>query len=207
MESKLPAPTPHSGQERLTHGGQAAAFTLLDFWRWCMSDILSNATRGVLAEFIVATATGFDRSSVREEWGLYDLTTPEGIKIEVKSAAYIQTWHKADDKHSAITFGIKETADFTTPVGERMPGKKRWADVYVFCLLHHTDRASIDPLNLDQWTFYVLATQELNAYNQSAQSISLKALQRLTAAVGYDGLAAAIRAKSRLNSTDESKQP
>ena len=166
-----------------------------------------STTRLLAATPIVATATGFDRSSVREEWGLYDLMTPEGIKIEVKSAAYIQTWHKADDKHSAISFGIKETTDFTTPVAERTPEKHRWADVYVFCLLHHPDRASIDPLNLDQWTFFVLATQEINAYNQSAQSISLAALQRLTAAVGYDGLAAAVRAKDRLNSSDESKQP
>lgn len=68
--------------------------TLLDFWKWNSSDLLSNATRGRLAEFIVATATGVDLNKPREEWVTYDLTTPEGIKIEVKSSAYIQTWEQ-----------------------------------------------------------------------------------------------------------------
>jgi hypothetical protein len=30
---------------------------------------------------------------------------------------------------------------------------QRQADVYVFALLKHQDKRSLDPLNLDQWTF------------------------------------------------------
>jgi hypothetical protein len=199
MEDTYPTTSPKSGQEHLTLDGQALDFSLLDFWRWSVSDVLSNATRGRLAEFIVATATGFDRSSVRDEWDLYDLKTPEGIKVEVKSAAFVQTWHKPDQKPSVIAYGIKETDDWVSPRAERAPGKRRWADVYVFCLLHHSDRNTIDPLDMNQWRFYVVATQTLNAYPRSNHSITLTSLERMTSPVDYAGLAAAIREQHRLN--------
>lgn len=199
MENSYPTASPKSGQERLTLDGQALDFSLLDFWRWSVSDVLSNATRGRLAEFIVATATGFDRASVRDEWDLYDLKTPEGIKVEVKSAAFVQTWHKPGHKSSVISFGIKETGDWVSPRAERVPGKRRWADVYVFCLLHHTDRHTIDPLDMNQWRFYVVATHTLNAYPRSNHSITLASLERMTTPVGYAGLAEAIREQHRLN--------
>lgn len=38
-----------------------------------MSDILSNSTRGKLAESIVGTATGTDFASPRDEWECFDI--------------------------------------------------------------------------------------------------------------------------------------
>jgi len=54
------------------------------------------AQRGVLVEFIVASAIGVDLNSVREEWGAYDLTIQDGIRVEVKSAAFIQSWEQRE---------------------------------------------------------------------------------------------------------------
>lgn len=34
--------------------------TLLDFWRWGFSDVLNNTTRGIFAEYLVATALGIE---------------------------------------------------------------------------------------------------------------------------------------------------
>src|SRR5579872_3776587 len=101
---RIPA-TIKSGEERLIYNNQQLKFKLLDFWRWSVSDILSNATRGRLAEFIVATATNMDITEVRDEWSPYDLITPEGVKLEIKSAAYLQSWFQK--KFSIISFGIK----------------------------------------------------------------------------------------------------
>ena len=56
--------------------------------------MLSNATRGRFAEFIVGTAIGLDIKILREEWDAYDLLTNYGAKIEIKSAAYIQSWEQ-----------------------------------------------------------------------------------------------------------------
>ncbi len=58
------------------------------------------------------------------------------------------------------------------------------ADVYVFALLAHADKATIDPLDLDQWTFYVMPTARLNAAVGPQKTISLSALLRLEPAKG-----------------------
>ena len=39
---------------------------------------------------------------------------------------------------------------------------RRHAQVYVFALLARTDKATVDPLDLDQWAFYVLPTAVLD---------------------------------------------
>ncbi len=39
-----------TGEESFTENGQKLNFDLKSFWRWSMSDLVSNTTRGVLAE-------------------------------------------------------------------------------------------------------------------------------------------------------------
>ena len=56
---------------------------------------------------------------------------------------------------------------------------KRQADVYVFALLAHTDKTTIDPFNLDQWRFYVLPTAALDGRTRSQHSITLRSLEKL----------------------------
>ena len=53
-------PTLKTGNEPLTIQGEALNSTLLDFWRWSVSDLVSNATRGIFAEFLVAKALGIN---------------------------------------------------------------------------------------------------------------------------------------------------
>jgi hypothetical protein len=72
------------GSELFRSAGQSLAFDVLEFWRWSASDLVSNATRGRLAEFITARALGVPTSGFRNEWAAYDLETREGIKVEVR---------------------------------------------------------------------------------------------------------------------------
>jgi len=52
--------------------------------KWSSSELLRNALRGVLAEFVVASTIDIlDKS--REEWDAYDLKAKNGLKIEIKS--------------------------------------------------------------------------------------------------------------------------
>ena len=60
--------------------------------------------RGLLAEYIVAHALDL-ADAVRSEWDAYDLLLPNGIKLEVKSAAYIQSWYQKE--YSNISFAIR----------------------------------------------------------------------------------------------------
>jgi len=175
-----------SGGEHLEFENTKIGYTLLDFWRWSVSDILSNATRGRFAEFIVGTAIGLKIENLRDEWDAFDLKTEDGIKIEVKSASFIQSWRQ--DKYSTINFSIKEAAHLDNVDSIKRGEAKRHADIYVFCLLKHKDQLSIDPLKLDQWEFYVLPTTQLNNYERGKSSIALSSLQKLTDKIGYNKL-------------------
>jgi hypothetical protein len=188
-----------SGNEPLTLNGSVIDFSLLDFWRWSVSDLLSNATRGRFAEFIVATATAVDLETARDEWGAYDLITQEGIKIEVKSSAYVQSWEQKS--LSKISFGIKASHSWDDETNKRLEIAVRSADVYVFCLLHHDNKQTCDPLNLDHWEFYVLATAELNSYTRSKNSITINSLRKLTDSVCYNRLNAQIIEKYHVQIT------
>jgi hypothetical protein len=143
-----------TGKERFKGGDIDQQYTLSDFWKWSASDLLSNATRGRLAEFIVAKALGGSGGDVRDEWGAYDITMPGGIKLEVKSAAYLQSWPQK--RFSTIMFSIKATQYVDEKTREWIKTPKRQANVYVFALLaHKLPKQGVDPLNLDQWRFYV----------------------------------------------------
>lgn len=97
--------TRKTGQETLIYNDQSLNFSLLDFWKWNTSDLLSNTTRGRFAEFIVTTTTNVNIEKIRDEWSAFDMEIPERIKIEVKSTAYIQSWFQR--KLSPISFSMK----------------------------------------------------------------------------------------------------
>ena len=179
-----------TGHERFRNGGSECDFDLLDFWRWSVSDLVSNTWRGVVAEYIVARALGV-ADGARNDWAAYDLETVDGMKVEVKSAAYVQSWKQ--DRHSDIQFGVPKRRAWDAETGILGTEARRHADIYVFALLHHKDRQSIDPMDLSQWEFYVVPTKALDERERSQHSITLGSLQKLAnKAVTYDELHAAV---------------
>ena len=185
------SPSPKTGNESFHANGQSIGFDLLSFWRWSCSDLVSNATRGRLAEFIVAKALGITTDCVRDEWGAYDLKMLEGIKVEVKSAAFVQSWHQ--DKLSKISFLTPKTREYNPDTNKLAQEQRRQADVYVFALLSHKDKPNIDPMNVSQWCFYVVPTRKLDSRTRSQHSITLPTLERLTKGpVSFSQLRAAV---------------
>jgi hypothetical protein len=182
-----------SGSEPLRTNAGPLRTTLLDFWKWSGSDLLTNAARGVFAEFLVASATGCDLRLPREAWGSFDLMTVDGIKLEVKSAAYLQSWNQPNGL-SKISFSIKEALSWDPDTNEQGSEKQRFADVYVFCLLHHEEKDTVDPLNMDHWTFYVLSIRDLERYKRSRHSITLRSLQNLAQKLTYEMVGDEVRA-------------
>ena len=106
FQSSYRDPEPLNPETFFTQKGQPTSFSILDFWTWMASDVLNNTLRGMVAEYIVSQALEAC-TPVRVEWDTVDITTPEGIKIEVKSSAYLQSWHQ--NRPSAISFGIAKT--------------------------------------------------------------------------------------------------
>jgi hypothetical protein len=65
--------------------------------------------------------------------------------------------------------------------------------VYVFALLAHQHQATLDPLDVAQWEFYVVPTATRDRRERSQHSITLKSLRALHGApVDYAGLRGAI---------------
>lgn len=178
-----------TGSEKFLNGNTS---TLMDYWAWAHSDILGNTERGKIAEYIVAMALDTHRGT-RTEWDSYDIRTEEGIKIEVKSSAYLQTW--AQKTYSRIDFGIQPTQiDNTYNTNDQT--RKRRADVYVFCVITCKEQDSVNPLDLDQWDFYVLSTNKLNDKIPDQKKICLAGIQELGARkTNYSGLYQAIHSE------------
>ena len=201
--------TPKKGGETLRLAGEEIGCTLLDFWRWSASDLVSNATRGRLAEFIVAKALGICTDVVRDEWGTCDLTMPStkpgGVKIEVKSAAFVQSWYQ--ERLSSIQFLVPKTRAYDLEKNVLSGEAKRQADIYVFAVLAEKEKERVDPLDLGQWEFYVLPTATLDARTRSQHSITLKTLCSLAGGwVGYPQLKERVSATIRASQKDTVQQ-
>ena len=149
-----------SGCSRFFNLSSNPNINLLDFWEWSASNLLVNTTRGVLAEFLVASSLGLTEEP-RNNWDSYDIKLECGVKIEVKSAAKYQAWEQKGP--SRIEFGISKPKKGDRP-----------AHIYVFCVFNE-----IEPLNLDRWDFYVLLTEHINKRCGTQGKISLTSLKRI----------------------------
>ena len=166
-----------------------------EFHAWAYDDLLTNTTRGLLAEYIVATAVGA-LTAKRVEWDRCDLKV-DGVGVEVKSAAYVQAWAQAEP--SVISFDIAPKTGWDAATNTHAAGPGRSAAVYVFCLFN-----GIDPLDVKQWTFYVLPTSVLNRQVPTQKTIRLEPLKALDPQTcTYDELDAAIRAAAAVASGTE----
>ena len=177
--------------------------SLLEYWAWAHSHIVSNSERGILAEYLVRCAVHAP-SPCRIEWDAVDVISPEGIRIEVKSSAYLQTWKQ--EKLSRIQFDIAPKNAWDSVENSYASQRIRSADVYVFCLFNSKDPDTANPMDLAQWEFYVLATSVLNELVPKQKSISLTSLQKLGAKkVSFEVLYTAIRLASKEGKNSQGK--
>ena len=137
--SRLPPNHPIAGLENLTVG---------DFWSWAYSDALNNVNRALLAEFLVAAALDL-LGELRVAWNAVDLYYRDAAGtargIEVKSAAYLQSWPQS--QYSAISFGIGKTRGWDAETGNSTTEPLRSAACYVFCLYPEKDPAKVNVLD------------------------------------------------------------
>lgn len=165
---------------------------------WGFSDILTNISRAVFAEWLVGIALEAV-DGIRPVWEYYDLDY-YGKNIEVKSISYLQNWKRSP--RSRGQFYIKaNTADF--PVDPSVPPGpnreyytdfkvKRRADVYVFCYYPEENPALVDPLNVEAWEFYVLSTREIERRFGRQATVALSRIKDATEAVSYKDLRARV---------------
>lgn len=145
------------------------------FWSWAFSDLRTNITRGVLAEFLVARAIG-DPSPLRMAWDNFDVTTPSGIRVEVKSSAYLQSWYQKEP--SKITFSGLTGREWSAKTGVMAEERTLRADVYVFAINTCRQPEDYDGLRLSDWEFRVMNAAELAEAGPGYRSITLAFLNK-----------------------------
>lgn len=176
-----------TGQEPLINPNGETVGNLIDFWRWAYSDLVGNAERGALAEYIVACALGINHL-VRISWDKYDLVTEDGVSVEVKTSGYLQTWEQKS--LSKLIFGIQPTYGWDAKSNEYEAEQKRQSDIYVFCVHKHKEQATVNPLLISQWDFYLMPTRLLNEKFKNQKTVSLSALVKAGAEMcAYQNLA------------------
>lgn len=169
-----------SGSENISHTNK----TVLDFWSWAYSDVLSNRNRAVFAEFLVASALDLT-DNVRVEWNAYDLRY-KNKKIEVKTSAYLQSWKQA--KHSLISFDIAKKRAWDSETNLTSELAERNADCFVFCLFDIKDREKANIFDVSQWKFFVIITADIGNYFGEQKRISLSRLEKICESVSFEKL-------------------
>lgn len=167
-----------TGNEEFTLYDLGACMTVRDFWSWAFSDLLNNTQRGVMAEFLVYSALRSEHpdfpTQIRKDWLPFDMISPSGRRIEVRSAAYLQSW--TTDFFSQIQYDIAPKLAWD---GKNYAAEAKWnCDLFVFCLYTALtrDRSILD---LDLWEFYVLPTSVLNSKIPKQKTIALSSLLKL----------------------------
>ena len=143
---------------------------------------------------MVGLALGGPDRDARVEWDPYDLTTPDGVKVEVKSTAYLQSW--AQKGKSTLKFNIPETTPWDVVTGLwTTTDRARQSDVYVFCVFTAVDPDTADPLDMAQWDFYVAPTSRVNEALGGQKTVTLSSLTQRVApeTVTFTGLADAVQ--------------
>ena len=180
--------------EMFLHKGEAM-FSVQDFWQYAYSQLEGLADS--LAEFFVAKALGIEKAENVNYWTAYDMAY-RNKRIEVKSTRYVHPWNTHISK--VRTFSIEPTnseywGSYKIGIDN---GKKlsRQSEVYVFCLNNNMDIGHNDPLNMDDWVFYVVPTFVINDYckdNPKQKKISLNVVRRLAnGGVAFDGIRSAV---------------
>lgn len=152
------------------------------------SDILSNRNRSIFAEFIVGSALGVV-DTPRTEWDCVDHRYNRQT-IEVKSAAYVQSW--VQEKLSTISFDIGKKTPWYAETNTWGTESIRSADCYVLCLYTETDVKRANVLNLDDWEFYILSAKTINREFKDQKRVALSRIMRVCDPVAYDGLKEAV---------------
>lgn len=157
---------------------------MLDFWESKFSNIYNM--QDVIAEFIVEKALGIDKAQNIDYLTLYDILY-KNFRIEIKETSYYHPWNENGKISKQRMFGItKANSNYETV---EMENKfERQNDIYVFCLNIGDTKESSNPMNLNNWEFYIIPTSVINKECRDNKKISLNRVRKLTKKVTYDKL-------------------
>lgn len=179
-----------TGKEVFVLNGEAMGFDFLDFWRFHYSNIYDLQDK--IAEFIVAKALGVNEAQNDQYWTLWDVSY-RNKRIEVKETSYYHSFNQEGKVSKQRIFGITKANGSYDPTKSGNTDFCRQNDIYVFCLNIGDTKETSNPLNLNNWEFYIIPTAIINEKCGNNKSISLGRIKNLGySAKRYDEIRAEI---------------
>ena len=159
-----------SEEEKFILNNKELDFGILDLWKSKYSNIFNM--QEVIAEFIVEKALGIEKSQNTDYWTLYDILYRE-CRIEIKETGYYHSWNEDGKVSMQRMFGItKANSNYESSAEENK--YERQNDIYVFCLNTGTTKETSNPMNLNNWEFYIVPTSVINEKCGNNKTINLK---------------------------------
>lgn len=154
--------------------GRPIDLTVTSFWAWAYSGLIDNKNRGVLAEFIVAKALKI-KTTAHDPWGTHDLISTAGTAVEVKSTGYLQAWNQRRLSRP-VWQSLRSRRSETTADGGWLLADARSAkgQIFALCLFTATDHVRANPLNLDQWAFWLVPGADITTNSIGLTTIEKK---------------------------------
>ncbi|MDH2907924.1 MAG: hypothetical protein PXX83_07515, partial [Candidatus Nitrosotalea sp.] len=134
---------------------------------------------GMMGQYIVAWALGIDNIS-NDTWQSYDLLSPNGKKIEVKTTSYLQVWKQV--RKPIPQFKIRKTYAFSKDTGYSKTNDFQ-ADIYVLCYFFENNKEIADVTNLNQWKFWVFQRTTIELLFEKRMTVRVSELEKKFASV------------------------
>lgn len=150
-----------------------------DFWKWACSDLIIPSNRNDYALFLVADALELSKMP-RIYWENADLRYRKK-KIALRTAAYVEHWKQKRPKRLSFDISPKKGEDAQTE--DSMTFRNRHAEIYIFAVLNEKDLKKIDILDLNQWEFYVVRTEQLDEHFYDTRKLGIRGLKKLATGV------------------------
>ena len=170
-----------NGKEKFVSQNKELEFGMLEFWCSKFSNIYN--IQEYIAEFLVEQALGIEKSHNTEYWTLFDILYKD-YRIEIKETGYYHPWNENGKISEMRRFGI-------TKANSKYENKdtnniyERQNDIYVFCLNVGKTKETSNPLNIDNWEFYIVPTKTINEVCKNNKSIGLNKVQKIATKVNY----------------------
>ncbi len=170
-----------NGKEKFISQNKDLDFGMLEFWCSKFSNVYN--IQEYIAEFLVEKALGIDKSHNTEYWTLFDILYKD-YRIEIKETGYYHPWNENGKISESRRFGItKANSKYENKDSNNL--YERQNDIYVFCLNVGKTKETSNPLNIDNWEFYIVPTKTINEVCKNNKSISLNKVKKISEKVNY----------------------
>lgn len=171
-----------NGDEKFVLNNKELKFGILDFWKSKHSNIFNMQSE--IAEFLVEKALGIDKAQNTDYWTLWDISY-RNYRIEVKETGYYHLWNENSKISFKRSFGITK-ANSSYESEETENKFERQNDIYVFCLNTGNTKETSNPMNVNNWEFYIVSTAIINEQCGDNKHISLGRVRKIAKQVKYE---------------------